>query len=283
MHVSTPRSKSTIWSESLNLRNNKSCHQANGRIKMTRILLCGCGGKMGRTITELVESRDDCEIVAGIDVRGGDGLPYPVFEKPCECGIEADVIIDFSLPDALDDLLAYAQEKKLALVECTTGYSDDELARLDAASETIPLFRSGNMSLGINLLMELTKKAAQILGTSFDIEIVEKHHNLKVDAPSGTALMLADSACEGLGEKYMYEYDRHSRRIRRPKKEIGIHAVRGGTIVGEHEVIFAGANEVITLSHSAQSKGVFAAGAVNAAVFLAGKAPGKYSMSDLIG
>jgi len=249
---------------------------------MTRILLSGCSGQMGAAVTRIVSSRDDCEIVAGIDLRANPALDYPIFASFSECDVECDVIIDFSLPSSLDNLLDYAVKNSVPSIICTTGYTDEQVEKIKNASKSIPVFYSGNMSLGINLLMSLSKKAAAILGSSFDIEIVEKHHNQKVDAPSGTALMLAAAVSESLEEKPRYEFDRHSKRGKRTKNEIGIHSIRGGTIVGEHDVIFAGQEEVITLSHSAQSKGVFASGAVNAAVFIIGKDAGLYDMSDMI-
>lgn len=250
---------------------------------MTRIILCGCNGKMGKAITSVVNERSDCEIVAGVDVNTDCLCGYPVFGKMSDITVEGDVVIDFSHPSLLGDILAYAKEKKLPAIMCTTGYSEAQVAELKKASESIPVFYSGNMSLGINLLISLARKATSILGDTFDIEIVEKHHNQKIDAPSGTALMIANAISEERSLPSRYEFDRHSVRRKREKEEIGIHSVRGGTIVGEHEVIFAGHDEVVTISHSAQSKGVFAAGAVNAAVYIVGKEAGMYDMSDLIG
>jgi len=249
---------------------------------MTRIIISGCNGKMGQEISALAASRDDCEVVGGIDMSSTHKNAYPVFTKPAEIDVDADVLIDFSNPALLSSLLQYAQIKKTPLVLCTTGYNKAQVEALTRVSKDAPVFYSGNMSLGINLLIELSKKAAQILGNSFDVEIIEKHHNQKVDAPSGTALMIADSISSVLPESMHYVYDRHSQRKKRESTEIGIHSVRGGTIVGEHEVIFAGHHEVITLSHSAQSKEVFAAGAINAAVFLADMPAGLYNMSDLL-
>lgn len=249
---------------------------------MNRIILSGCNGHMGRVITDCVKDRPDCEIVAGIDLHTESNAGFPVFATPSEINVDADVIIDFSHPSVLTPLLQYAMEKRIAVVLCTTGYSKDQVAELKAASGIIPVFYSRNMSIGINLLIELSKKAAQVLGDQFDIEIIEKHHNQKIDAPSGTALMIADGICEVMPEEMHYVYDRHSQRKKREKNEIGLHAVRGGTIVGEHEVIFAGRHEVISLSHSAQTKEVFATGSINAAVFLAGKPAGLYDMSHMI-
>lgn len=249
---------------------------------MTKIILCGCGGKMGAAITAIVDERDDCEIVAGVDVNTSCSRSYQVYSGIGDVTETADVVIDFSHPSTLDSILAYAVDKQVPAILCTTGYSEAQLSQIDAASQKVALFHSGNMSLGINLLIALSRKAAQILGGSFDVEIVEKHHNQKIDAPSGTALMIAKAISEELPYDSRFEYDRHSVRRKREHSEIGIHSVRGGSIVGEHEVIFAGHDEVVTLSHSAQSKGVFAAGAVNAAVFMKGKPAGLYDMNDLI-
>lgn len=249
---------------------------------MTRIILCGCFGKMGRVISQLVSERPDCEIAAGVDLSAGNAA-FPVYTKIGDVTEPADVIIDFSHPSLLTPILGYAaQHSGIPAVLCTTGYSTEQVQALKAASEKQPIFYSRNMSLGINLLIELSKKAAKVLGDDFDIEIIEKHHNQKIDAPSGTALMLADAIASVRNEETEYTYDRHAQRKKREKSEIGLHAVRGGTIVGEHEVIFAGNHELITLSHSAQSKELFAAGAVNAAVFMNGKSAGLYDMSDMI-
>ena len=248
---------------------------------MIRILLSGCNGKMGRVITACVKQRCDCEIVAGFDINT-DTCDFPVYARPENCNVEADVIIDFSHPAALDGVLCYAREHALPVVLATTGLSDEQKARVNEAAMHIPVFSSANMSLGVSLLTELARKAAAVLGNDFDIEIVEKHHNQKVDAPSGTALMLGDAISEGLSFEPEYVFDRHSVRRKRDKKEIGFSAIRGGTIVGEHDIIFAGHDEVITLSHSAQSKEIFAVGGINAAVFLVGKEPGMYTMRDLV-
>lgn len=249
---------------------------------MKKILLSGCNGVMGREISACVRERSDCTIVAGLDLRTDLPNDYPVFAAPAEISCEADVIIDFSHPSVLSPLLDYAMEKSLPAVLCTTGYSKEQVEELKRAAQSIPIFYSRNMSLGINLLIELAKKAATVLGDQFDIEIIEKHHNQKIDAPSGTALMIADGISQVLPEEMHYVYDRHSQRKKRDKHEIGLHAVRGGTIVGEHEVLFAGHHEVISLSHSAQSKEVFATGSINAAVYLAGQPAGLYDMSDLL-
>ncbi len=248
---------------------------------MTRIILSGALGKMGKAITACVENRNDCEIVAGVDLITAE-CKFPVFKSFYDINVDADVIIDFSHPSVLEDLLSYAKEKRIPAVIATTGLNEQQIEEIKTASTDVPLFFSANMSIGVSLVSELAKKAAKVLGGSFDIEIVEAHHNQKIDAPSGTALMLADSISEALDEKPIYEFDRHSKRMKRTKNEIGIHAVRGGTIVGEHEIIFAGPDEVIKISHSAYSKQLFANGSVNAGLFLVGKEPGFYSMKDLV-
>ena len=248
---------------------------------MLQIILNGCNGKMGRVITDIVNKRNDCTIVAGVDLDISQNGPFPVFNSFNDIKCDADVIVDFSNPAALNSILDFAKKKLLPVVIATTGYSDEQIALIKKASEVIPVFFSFNMSLGINLLAELSRKAAAILD-GFDIEIIEKHHNQKIDAPSGTAILLANEINDELNGAMSYEYDRHSKREKRTTTEIGIHAVRGGTIVGEHEVIFAGRDEIITLSHSARSKEVFAVGAVNAAFFLYGKKPAIYSMKELV-
>lgn len=249
---------------------------------MTKIVLCGACGKMGAAIAAAVDNRSDCEIVAGVDIAKKEGLGFPVYSSFAEISETANVVIDFSNPVCLDDMLAYCIEKKLPAVICTTGYSPEQVAQIKEASKEIAIFYSGNMSLGINLLIELSKKAAKVFGESFDIEIIEKHHNQKLDAPSGTALMIADAITEYAKNDAQYVYDRHAYRKKRDKREIGIHAVRGGNIVGEHEVLFAGTDELFTISHSARSKSVFAVGAVNAAVYMNGQSAGMYDMSDLL-
>lgn len=251
--------------------------------KMIKIVLHGCNGRMGRMITELVRNDADTEIVAGVDSYTGVTNDYPVYDSVEKCGVDADVVIDFSNAGAVDALLDYCTEKKLPVVLCTTGLSEIQLAKVQEASRETAILKSANMSLGINLLLKLLKDAAKVLGNAgYDIELVERHHNQKVDAPSGTALALADSVNEALNGEYHYVYDRSQVRRKREEKEIGISAVRGGTIVGEHEVIFAGTDEVIEFKHSAYSRNVFAKGAVEAAKFLAGKEPGMYDMSDVI-
>lgn len=249
---------------------------------MTRILLSGCNGKMGRVITDCVESRCDCAIVAGFDINTESHAGFPVYANPANCSIEADVLIDFSHPSALSGVLSYVKEHHLPAVIATTGLSEEQIERIRAAASSIPIFFSANMSLGINLMLELVRKAAAVLGGEFDIEILEKHHNQKLDAPSGTALMLADAASRGVEYTPVYTYERHSVRKKRDKTEIGISAMRGGTIVGEHEVLFAGRDEVMTITHSAMSKEIFAVGALNAALFLHDKPAGYYCMNDVI-
>ena len=250
---------------------------------MVRAIMHGCNGKMGQVITGLVRDDEQIEIVAGVDAYLGIENTYPTFKTLAECDVKADVVIDFSNASAVNALLDECVARKLPVVLCTTGLSEEQLAKVDKASESTAVLRSANMSLGINLLMKLLKEAAKVLSPAgFDIELVEKHHNQKVDAPSGTAIALADSINEALDEKYTYNYDRSKERKKREKNEIGIVAVRGGTIVGQHDVIFAGADEVIEFQHTAYSKAVFGKGAVEAAKFLAGKPAGHYDMSDVI-
>lgn len=249
---------------------------------MTKVILSGCCGKMGAAVTNAVKARDDIQITAGVDVFECDTLPYPVFPAFSEVSCEADVIIDFSNPSALSSILDYAVKNNIPAVLCATGYTAEQNKMIEEASEKVAMFRSGNMSLGINLLSELAKAAAKILGGSFDVEIVEAHHNLKLDAPSGTAIMLEKAVEAGLDYAPELVYDRHDRSQKRDKHEIGMHSIRGGTIVGEHEIIFAGNDEIIKLSHTALSKNVFAVGAVNAAVYMKNKPAGMYDMSDVI-
>ena len=250
---------------------------------MVRMIMHGCNGKMGQVITGICKEDENIEIVAGIDPYTGLKNDYPVFAKIGECNVEADVIVDFAAAPAVDDLLAYSIEKQIPVVLCTTGLTEEQLQEVEETSKKVAVLKSANMSLGINMLMDLLQKAAKILAPAgFDMEIVEKHHNQKLDAPSGTALALADSINEALNNAYDYKYDRSQERKKRDKYEIGIQAVRGGNIVGEHEVIFAGTDEVIEFKHTAYSKAVFAKGAVEAAKFLAGKPAGRYEMSDVI-
>lgn len=249
---------------------------------MTRIIMNGCNGKMGQVITRLAAEDSDAEIVAGFDIRDDKENTYPVFTNPEEFDGEADVVIDFSHPSSLTGILSFCKKRKLPVIICTTGLSSEQKEEFKEASKEIPVFFSANMSIGINLLIDLAKKAAKLLEGSFDIEIVERHHNQKIDAPSGTALAIADGIDEVLSFPAEYVYDRHSVRRKRKNTEIGISAVRGGTIVGDHEVIFAGNDEVIELSHHAHSKEVFAVGAIKAAKFIKGKTAGMYDMNDLI-
>lgn len=249
---------------------------------MTEILLCGCAGKMGAAVRSLVNEREDCRIAAGVDLAAAD-MGFPVYGSIAQAAEPVDVVVDFSHPDALASILDYCRSHPgTAAVLCTTGYSPQQTEEVRAAARELPIFYSRNMSLGINLLMELARQAERVLGSGFDVEIVEAHHNQKIDAPSGTALMLADAVNQVRAGEMKYAYDRHSQRKKRDPGEIGIHSVRGGIIVGEHQVIFAGRHELITLSHSAQSKELFAAGAVNAAVFMAGRRAGLYDMSHLV-
>ena len=251
---------------------------------MTNVIMHGCNGKMGRMIAGIISEDKDITLAAGVDVFDEGKNPFPVFSNIKECNIKADVIIDFSTAKAIDDLLEYCVEKQVPCVLCTTGLSDEQIGKVKEASAKVAILKSANMSLGINMLLKLLKEAAAVLSPAgFDIEIVEKHHNLKLDAPSGTALALGDSINEVLDNEYEYVFDRSTRREKRPKKEIGYAAVRGGTIVGEHDVIFAGTDEVITFSHAAHSKAVFGKGAVQAAKFLKGQPAGLYDMSDVIG
>lgn len=251
---------------------------------MVKAIMHGCNGHMGQVITGLIKDDPEIEIVAGIDPVDCRDNGYPVFQNLHACTVDADVIIDFTSAKAVDGLINYCVEKKLPVVLCSTGLSEEQLASVEAASKQVAVLKSANMSLGINMLMKLLQDAAKILvPAGFDIEIVEKHHNRKLDAPSGTALALADAINDGvLNSEYAYKYDRSQDHHKREKKEIGISAVRGGTIVGDHDVIFAGTDEVITFSHTAYSRAIFGKGAIQAAKFLAGKPAGYYHMSDVI-
>lgn len=251
---------------------------------MVKIIMHGCNGHMGQVISGIVEKDPDAEIVAGIDIADQGKNSYPVFTDIDACQVEADAIIDFSSAKAIDKLLEYSAARQIPVVLCSTGLSEEQLAKVEETSKKVAVLKSANMSLGINTLLKLVQDAAKVLATAgFDMEIVEKHHRLKVDAPSGTALALADSINEAMDNKYHYVYDRSQKREKRDDKEIGISAVRGGTIVGEHEIIFAGQDEVIEFKHTAYSKAIFGKGAVEAAKFLAGKPAGRYDMSDVIG
>ena len=246
---------------------------------MTKIIMLGCNGRMG----QMVKQDDECTIVAGIDIVDNRDNGYPVYTKLADCDVEADAIIDFTSATDFESRMDYAVDKQIPIIECSTGLSEEQMDYLKKASEKVAVLKSANMSLGINLLMKLLKEAAvKLAGDGFDVEIVEKHHNQKLDAPSGTALALADSINEAMDDRYEYIYDRSQVRQKRDKKELGISAVRGGTIVGEHEVIFAGTDEVITFKHTAYSRAVFAKGSITAAKYLKGKAAGLYDMSDVL-
>ena len=248
---------------------------------MTNILLCGCSGRMGAVVSDMAAADDNVKIVCGVDVLGEASGAYPAYETLGDCKEDADVVVDFSNPAVFDELLAFCVDRKMPLVICTTGLSEDQLAAIDKAEEKIAILRSANMSVGINVMIKLLRQIAPYMSEAgYDIEIVEKHHNQKLDAPSGTALALAEAANEE--GKLEYVYDRSQVRQKRDKKELGISAVRGGTIVGTHEVIFAGEDEVITFEHMAYSRKLFAKGALEAAKFLAGRKPGMYSMQDVI-
>lgn len=251
---------------------------------MVKIIMHGCNGHMGQVISDIVEKDPDAEIVAGIDIADQGKNSYPVFTDIDACQVEADAIIDFSSAKATDKLLEYSAARQIPVVLCSTGLSQEQLAKVEETSRKVAVLKSANMSLGINTLLKLVQDAARVLAAAgFDMEIVEKHHRLKLDAPSGTALALADSINEAMDNQYHYVYDRSQKCEKRDDKEIGISAVRGGTIVGEHEIIFAGQDEVIEFKHTAYSKAIFGKGAVEAAKFLAGKPAGRYDMSDVIG
>ena len=248
---------------------------------MTRIIICGILGKMGGIVMEECFNTDGVQVVAGVDVKSGVLSGIPLFDSFDACDVKADVIIDFSTPAMCESLVSYCKKTKTALVLCTTGYSEEKLLEIERLSKYVPVFRSANLSFGIAVVKAMAAKIAPVLKDDFDVEIIEKHHNKKFDAPSGTALMLADSINEACGNEYEYVYERQSVRKPRDKKELGIHAVRGGTIVGEHEILFAGTDEVITINHSAASKTVFAKGAITAAKLIARQKAGKYDM-DLL-
>ena len=251
---------------------------------MTRIIMHGCCGHMGKVVAQTAADDPNAEIVAGIDKFNDGSRPFPVYTDAADCREEADVIIDFSNAAATDGLLAFAVERKIPVVLCTTGLSEETLAKVKQTAEEIAILRSANMSLGVNVVMKLVAEAARILAPAgFDIEVSEMHHRRKVDAPSGTALLLADSANDALGGDYEYVYGRADRRLARPEKEIGISSLRGGTVVGKHDVVFAGEDEVITITHEAFSRAIFAKGALSAAHFLAGKPAGMYSLADVVG
>ena len=249
---------------------------------MTRVIMHGCNGKMGQVITGLCKEDSEVEIVAGIDVSDHIQNEYPVYGSLWDCKEEADVIVDFASAKAADALLDYSVEKKIPVVVCTTGLSEEQLQKVEEASKEVAVLKSANMSLGINTLMELLRKAAAVLAPAgFDMEIVEKHHNQKVDAPSGTALALADTLQEALEETYEYKYDRSKERKKREKNEIGISAVRGGNIVGEHTVQFFGEFDTFEIKHTSYSRNVFAEGAIKAAMFIVKQKNGLYNMDDM--
>lgn len=249
---------------------------------MTKIILSGCNGKMGQVISRLVAADDTIEIVCGYDINTTQNNGYPVVDDFSKFDGKADAVIDFSHPSCLQNVVDYCKKTGTSLVMATTGLSEEQIESVKELSNHVAVFKTANLSLGVNLLVELVKKAAKILEGDFDIEIIEKHHNQKVDAPSGTALMIADAITDVLNDKPEYVYDRHAVRKKRSKDEIGIHAVRGGTIVGEHDVLFAGNDEIIEIKHTAMSKEVFAVGAIRAAKFVADKAAGMYSMQNMI-
>ncbi|MCI8477360.1 MAG: 4-hydroxy-tetrahydrodipicolinate reductase [Oscillospiraceae bacterium] len=248
-----------------------------------KLIISGCNGHMGRVVASICAGEADLEVAAGIDLLGTSNSEFPVFSSPAEVTVQADALIDFSNPAALEGLLELGRTRRIPLVLATTGYSDTQLTAISSAANEVPIFRSANFSLGVNVLLDLVRRAAAVLGEHYDIELVERHHNRKVDAPSGTAFMIAEAAAEALPYRPEYVYDRQSVRKRRDRHEIGISSVRGGGIVGDHEVIFAGRDEVIEIKHSAMSREVFASGAVQAARFLSTVSkPGLYSMADLV-
>lgn len=250
---------------------------------MTRIIMLGCNGRMGQMITDIVAQDDEAKIVAGVDIVDNRDNDYPVFQSIADCGIEADAIIDFSSANEFEARMDYAVDRQVPIIVCSTGLSEEQLDYMQKASEKVAVLKSANMSLGVNLLIKLVKEAAQKLVTEgFDVEIVEKHHNQKLDAPSGTALALADSINDEMNGQFEYVYDRSQVRQKRGRKELGISAVRGGTIVGDHDVIFAGTDEVVTFSHTAYSRAVFAKGSITAAKYIKGKGAGMYDMADVL-
>lgn len=265
------------------MKNRRVLKNHDGFKNIMNIIVFGCNGKMGKTIINMVKNYPSLEIIGGVDRESTGEYDFPVFSSPDEITVKADAIIDFSNPSLLDSLLDYCTRTSTPPVICTTGFSETQVEQIKKTSEIIPIFYSRNMSLGINLLLELAQQATKFLGSDFDIEIIEKHHNQKIDAPSGTALMLAEEISPYMSENPDYVYDRTKVRKPRSKNEIGIHCVRGGNICGDHEVMFAGTDEIITLSHHASSRDIFASGALKAALFIAGRSPGLYTMKNLIG
>lgn len=250
---------------------------------MTKVIIHGAAGYMGRVLTDMISREADMKVVAGIDVVSPEGVDFPVFSKAADCNVEADVLIDFSNAKAIDALVDFCESQKVPAVICTTAISEEQQEKIASLSQRVPVLRSANMSLGVNTIFDILKRSSKIFSDAgFDIEIVEKHHNRKLDAPSGTAIALADAINESMDNKFTYNFDRSSKMEKRGENEIGIVAVRGGNIVGEHEVIFAGMDEVITIKHTATSRGVFATGALEAAKFLSNAKPGMYSMADVI-
>lgn len=249
---------------------------------MLKAIISGCGGYMGNVLTQLIEKDDAITAVAGVDKYPPAGKEYPVYSSFEDCNQDSQVIIDFSHPSALEEMLEYATQNKCALVLASTGYTDEQNDKIFKASEIVPIFQSGSMSLGVNLMKKLLKQAAAAIGVDFDIEIIERHHNRKLDAPSGTALLLADAINEALPAKREYNCSRSGADAKRSNDEIGIHAVRGGTIVGEHEIIFAGNDEIIELKHTSLSRNIFAVGAIRAAKYIYDKTPGHYNMDDML-
>lgn len=247
-----------------------------------KVILCGCNGRMGHAVVDVAKNYNNVEIVGGIDLSSGSNYKFPVFNSASQISIKPDVIIDFSNPKVLEQLLKYAVNSRIPVVLCTTGYSDDQIDQIRGASKHIPVFCSRNMSIGINFLIEIVRRAVSVLGEDFDVEIIERHHNKKIDSPSGTAIMIADEIDKCKNNTMIYEFSRHLKQAPRSKNEIGIHSVRGGNIVGDHEVLFIGKNESIKLSHFAQSREIFAEGAIEAAKFLKDRQCGIYDMSDMI-
>lgn len=249
-----------------------------------KILLFGCNGRVGRVLTRIIEESNDMETVCGVDREPGKcSSNYPVYASLKDVKEKADVVIDFSNHSCLQELLDFGKATKTPLVICTTGFTDDQKEAMNEASKDFPILHSGNMSVGINLLLSLVKKAASTLYPEFDIEVIEKHHNQKLDSPSGTALMIADAMKDELNDNIDYVHGRHTKTEKRTQTEIGIHAVRAGGIYGEHTALFASNNEIVEIKHTALTREVFADGAIKAAKFLVTKSSGFYTMGDVIG